>query len=197
MPIPVAIIAKKLAVSILADKKVQKSLLAMIGVILGIFILIIGCFFTIMESLTNANSDIMKMVFSGESFNMPEDISGNLSISIATIKESFVKLEKEITAANKRLAPKSLVNDWIKAVFFSIYFEKEQSPDDLYNTFVNCFITTVSENDVTIEVPLTDKAILIDNLKNNLNLPVTDETIKLAEDIYNKKNEKKEVKANE
>lgn len=197
MPIPLAIIAKKLAVSMLTDKKVQKKLLTIIGVILGIIILIIGCFFTIMESLTNANSHIIGMVFRDESFNMPEDISGNLSISIEAIKESIVKLDKAITTANERIAPQSLDNDWIKAVFFSIYFEKEQPSNDLYKPFVNCFITAETVNDVTIEVPLTDKVILIDNLKNNLNLTVTDETVKLAEDIYNKINENKEVQANE
>jgi hypothetical protein len=190
MSVTAGVILEKVAVAVASDRRVQNFILAVIVGIIAFIVIIFGTFFTIMDSLTLGNSEIISMAFSSSqsdlNMNIPVNDAEGLKISITAIQESFKKIDKAVVSANDMITPKSLDDTWVKSVFFAIFFEKEQPADDFYNNFINCFITTETINGVQTVVPLTDKNILFDKLKNDLKLPITDETIKEADEVYSK-----------
>jgi hypothetical protein len=172
----------RVAIAIASDKRVQNFLLAIVAGVIAFIFLIAGTFFSIMDQGTSNNQSIIACAFSLQ--DIPANADYDTAKNIKQVKNSFTKLDSQIESANSRLSDKKLDSEWVKSVLFAIFFEKEQPADDFYNSFVNCFITTETINGIQTIVPLTDKNILFDKLENELKLPITNETITLASEVY-------------
>jgi hypothetical protein len=130
MSVTAGVILEKVAVAAASDKRVQNFILAVIVGIIAFIIIIFGTFFTIMNSMTSGNSEIVSMAFcsnqSDLNMNIPVNDAESLNTSIATIQESFKKIDTAVDETNSRLGDSKLDGTWVKTVFFAIFFEKEQ-----------------------------------------------------------------------
>jgi hypothetical protein len=100
MSVTAGVILAKVAVAVASDKRVQNFILAVIVGIIAFIIIIFGTFFTIMNSMTSGNSEIVSMAFCSSqseiSMDIPENDAESLNTSIATIQESFKKIDTTV-----------------------------------------------------------------------------------------------------
>ena len=187
MSVSAAAIAK-VATTLAQDKNVQKGIVTIIGIVIGIIILVIGCFFTICSSLSIGNMDIVSRVFGAEDSTVNIDTQNKLNsetiTSINNMKQSLEKIDTTVEKANSYLGDSKLDSTWVKSVFFIIYFDKVQPEDNFYTNFVDCFITKQTVNNVEVEVPEANNSLLLENINSNFALGISEGVISEAKDCY-------------
>jgi hypothetical protein len=178
-----SVVLARIAVAGASDKRVQKGILAVVVGVIAFIILIIGTFFAIMENGTSNNRSIVTCAFSLQ--DIPTSIDDETVKNINEIKNSFSKLDSQIEATNSRLSPNVLDKQWVKSVFFSLFFGQPQPDKDFYNRFIECFIITQKVDGVEKEMPLIDSQQVFEIIKEKLTLAVTSENIQMSNAVYN------------
>lgn len=171
-----ATIAKVVA-SLAQNKEGRKVLKVVLGIIAGALILVIGVFFVIASALSQGPLLLLDWVFGGASVPPPEDAQQ----AITEMQANLTMLEEVIDAANVRLDSQKLDGQWIKAVFYILFYEQPPLSPDFFPDFVDCFVTT---DDVGEPIPQQDNAALLDALRTVCDVTVNDNVLQQARMVY-------------
>lgn len=171
-----ATIAKVVA-SLAQNKEGRKVLKVVLGIIAGALILVVGVFFVIASALSQGPLLLLDWVFGGASVPPPEEAQQ----AIAEMQGSFEKLDEALVPINERLGADTVDAQWVKAVFYVLYLEQPQPPDEFYSDFVDCFVTT---DDVGEPIPQRDDIALLESLRGVCEITMEDSVLQLARMVY-------------
>lgn len=172
-----ATIAKVVA-SLAKNKEGRKVLKVVLGILLGTVLLIVGVFFAISSALSQGPLLLAGWIFGGNS-SIPTDIAQQPAV--VEMQANLTMLGEVIDAANVRLNSQKLDGQWIKAVFYVLFYEQPPPPPDFFPDFVNCFVTI---NDVGDAIPQQDDAALLDALRSVCDVTVNDNALQQARMVY-------------
>lgn len=167
----------KVAASLAKNKEGRKVLKAVLGILLGIVLLIVGVFFVIASALSQGPLLLLDWVFGGASVPPPEDTQQ----AITEMQGSFEKLDEALVPINERLGADTVDAQWVKAVFYVLYLEQPQPPAEFYFDFVDCFVTT---DDVGEPIPQHNDIALLESLRSVCVITMEDSVLQLAEMVY-------------
>ncbi len=169
----------KVAASLAKNKEGRKVLKAVLGIALGIVLLIVGVFFVIASALSQGPLLLAGWIFGGTDASIPTDIAQ--LPAVVEMQANLTMLEEVIDAANVRLDSQKLDGQWIKAVFYILFYEQPPLPPDFFPDFVDCFVTL---DDVGDTIPQQDDAALLEALRTVCDVTVNDNALQLARMVY-------------
>lgn len=153
-----ATIAKVVA-SLAKNKEGHKVLKVVLGILLGTVLLIVGVFFAISSALSQGPLLLLDWVFGGSSMSPPDDVQQ----AITEMQGSFEKLDEALVPINERIGTDTVDAKWVKSVFYVLYLDQPQPPDEFYSDFIDCFVTT---DDVGASIPQRDDIALLETLRS-------------------------------
>ena len=165
--------AVKAAAALLKSKKGRKILKIAVGFAVGIFILIAGVLFTIVNAVSGIGKSLACWLFGGGS-SVPPEFAQN--VFVQEIQASLTKLDSAVETAEKQLGSDKLDGRWIGAVFYTIYFGQPQPEDEVFSLFVECFEGGVQ--------PQTDDDALLQSLRHICGDRVSADTLQQAREFY-------------
>jgi len=170
--------AVKAAAALLKSKKGRKILKIAVGFAIGIFILIAGVLFTIVNAVSGIGKSLAGWLFGGGS-SVPPEFAQN--VFVQEIQASLTKLDSAVETAEKQLGSDKLDGRWIGAVFYTIYFGQPQPADEVFSLFVECFVMVDGEGGVQ---PQTDDDALLQSLRHICGDRVSADTLQQAREFY-------------
>ena len=153
--------AVKAAAALLKSKKGRKILKIAVGFAIGIFILITGVLFTIVNAVSGIGKSLAGWLFGGGS-SVPPEFAQNVFV-----QEMQASLDK-------------LDGRWVRSVFYTLYFGQPQPADEVFSSFVECFVTVDGEGGVQ---PQTDEDTLIQSLRRVCGDRVSADTLRQAREL--------------
>jgi len=169
--------AVKAAAALLKSKKGRKILKIAVGFAIGIFILIAGVLFTIVNAVSEIGESLAGWLFGGGS-SVPPEFSQN--VFVQEMQASLDKLDSAVEAADKQLGADKLDGRWVRAVFYTLYFGQPQPADEVFSSFVECFVTVDGEGGVQ---PQTDEDTLLQSLRRVCGDRVSTDTLLQAREL--------------
>ena len=169
--------AVKAAAALLKSKTGRKILKIAVGFAVGIFILIAGVLFTIVNAVSEIGESLAGWLFGGGS-SVPPEFAQN--VFVQEMQASLDKLDSAVEAADKQLGADKLDGRWVRAVFYTLYFGQPQPTDEMFSSFVECFVTVDGEGGVQ---PQTDEDTLIQSLRRVCGDRVSVDTLRQARGV--------------
>ncbi len=139
MAAPAAILAVKAAIAVATDKRGRTVIASVVAAVLLPFILVIVMLLSIMDGASSHNVSAVAQVFweGAISSQVPEEYRKY----IVDMQTSFASLE-DLIADIDHVEDRELDIEWVKSVFYAMYFGSAQPSLLAQKEFVDCFVET-------------------------------------------------------
>ena len=164
MAAPAAILAVKAAIAVATDKRGRTVIASVVAAVLLPFILVIVMLLSIMDGASSHNVSAVAQVFweGAISSQVPEEYRKY----IVDMQTSFASLE-DLIADIDHVEDRELDIEWVKSVFYAMYFGSAQPSLLAQKEFVDCFVEYEEREDgdgdsYTAAIPITDLGTVYD-----------------------------------
>jgi murein DD-endopeptidase MepM/ murein hydrolase activator NlpD len=199
MAVPVAALAKATHV-VLSHDRLRKRVGWILVALLSPVILISVLLCSLGASAANHNVSAVRLCFQGG--EVPANVPVEYRAYIQDMIQSFTLLDDRMDEINSQMEEgRSLDVIRVKAIFYALYFGEDSPSRRAHRQYVDCFVTyedrtrTVttedddgngveSEESYTVAVPVTDLAVVYDNISSAPGIEITDEQKSNADSIY-------------
>lgn len=186
MAAPAAILAVKAAIAVATDKRGRTVIASVVAAVLLPFILVIVMLLSIMDGASSHNVSAVAQVFweGAISSQVPEEYRKY----IVDMQTSFASLE-DLIADIDHVEDRELDIEWVKSVFYAMYFGSAQPSLLAQKEFVDCFVEYEEREDgdgdsYTAAIPITDLGTVYANMRQRLGLEIGVDQEANAQRIY-------------
>lgn len=186
MAAPAAILAVKAAIAVATDKRGRTVIASVVAAVLLPFILVIVMLLSIMDGASSHNVSAVDQVFreGAISSQVPEEYRKY----IVDMQTSFASLE-DLIADIDHVEDGELDIEWVKSVFYAMYFGSAQPSLLAQKEFVDCFVEYEEREDeegdsYIAAIPIPDPGTIYANIKQRLGLEIGSEQVANAQRIY-------------
>ena len=169
--------AVKAAATLLKSKKGRKIIKIVVGFVIGIFVLIAGVLFSIVNVVSAIGKSMADWLFGGGS-SMPPEFAQN--VFVQEIQASLDKLDSAVGKIDEQLGSDKLDGRWVKAVFYTLYFGQPQPADEMFPSFVECFVALGDDGTTKLQ---TDDDALFQTLRRVCGDRVSADTLRQAREL--------------
>lgn len=183
----------KAAAAVATDKNTRKIIGGVVIAVLSPFILAIAVIMGIFGGGSSHNSAAVQFAYNGG--DIPADAPAEYREYMDSLRNSFAGLEVAISEINSISEDGSLDSARVKAIFYSLYFGRENLTfdDGFYRRFADCFVRyeerTRTDGEVTetytVAIPLVSLSEIYTNLEVMLGRAITPDEGANAQNVYN------------